>query len=76
MPISAYIQSVLFVVMVAVTRFASAGTIATPGFWIYVAIYAFAFALSFAIVDPSLLRERVRPGGKLVPVMEFFGMLI
>jgi protein-S-isoprenylcysteine O-methyltransferase Ste14 len=68
MPISAYIQSVLFVVMIAVALFASAGTIAIPGFWIYLAIYAFVFVLSLAILDPALLEERMRPGGKRVPV--------
>jgi len=66
MPISAYIQSVLFVVMIAVALFASAGTIAIPGFWIYVAIYTFVFVLSLVIPDPALLEERMRPGGKRV----------
>jgi hypothetical protein len=68
MPISAYIQSVLFVVMIAVALSASAGTIAIPGFWIYVAIYTFVFVLSLVIPDPALLEERMRPGGKRVPV--------
>src|SRR5262249_60503893 len=68
MPISAYIQSVLFVVMTAVALFASAGTIAIPGFWIYVTIYAFVFMLSLAILDPGLLEERMRPGGKRLTV--------
>ncbi len=67
MLVSAYVQSVLFIVLTAVALFASAGTIALPGFWLYLAIYAFVFLLSFAILDPDLLRERMRPGGKRPP---------
>ncbi len=67
MLVSAYVQSVLFIVLTAVALFASAGTMALPGFWLYLAIYAFVFLLSFAILDPDLLRERMRPGGKRPP---------
>jgi protein-S-isoprenylcysteine O-methyltransferase Ste14 len=69
MPVSMAIQSVLFVVLIAVALFASAGTVAIAGFWIYVAIYALAFVVSFAILDPDLLRERMRPGGPRPPVV-------
>lgn len=68
MPRSAYIQSVLFLILAAVALFASAGTLAIPGFWIYLAIYAAAFAISIAILDPDLLRERMRPGGERLPM--------
>jgi hypothetical protein len=61
---------VLFVVMIAVALLTTTGTIAIPTFWIYVAIDAFAFVLPLAIVDPSLLQERVRPGGKRVPIAQ------
>jgi protein-S-isoprenylcysteine O-methyltransferase Ste14 len=67
MPISAYIQSILFVVLTAVVLFASAGTVAIAGFWIYIAIYAVTFVVSLAIIDPDLLRERMRPGGQRLP---------
>jgi protein-S-isoprenylcysteine O-methyltransferase Ste14 len=69
MPVSMTIQSVLFVVLIAVALFAAAGTVAIAGFWIYVAIYALAFVVSFAILDPDLLRERMRPGGQRPPVV-------
>jgi protein-S-isoprenylcysteine O-methyltransferase Ste14 len=69
MPVSMTIQSVLFVVLIAVALFASAGTVTIAGFWIYVAIYALAFVVSFAILDPDLLRERMRPGGQRPPVV-------
>jgi protein-S-isoprenylcysteine O-methyltransferase Ste14 len=67
MPVSVYFQSVLFVVLTAVALFASAGTLAIAGFWIYVAIYAVTFLVSLVILDPDLLRERMRPGGQRPP---------
>jgi protein-S-isoprenylcysteine O-methyltransferase Ste14 len=67
MPVSLYTQSIGFVVLTAVALFASAGTVALPGFWIYLAIYAATFVVSLAILDPELLRERMRPGGQRPP---------
>jgi len=68
MPVSAYIKSALFLVPTAIALFGSAGTAAIVGFWIYIAIYAAAFVVSLLILDPDLLRERMRPGGKRVPL--------
>jgi protein-S-isoprenylcysteine O-methyltransferase Ste14 len=77
MPASAYIQSALFVVLAAVALFASAGTVAIPGFWIYIAIFAAVMAISFAILNPGLLRERMRPGGKRPPLaLRLFSIII
>jgi len=77
MPASAYIQSALFVVVAAVALFASAGTVVIPGFWIYVAIFAAVIAVSFAILDPGLLRERMRPGGQRPPLaLRLFSIVI
>jgi protein-S-isoprenylcysteine O-methyltransferase Ste14 len=67
MPVSAYVQSVLFFILMAVTLFGSAGTIDVPVFWVYLAIYAVVFSASFAILDPGLIRERMRPGGQKPP---------
>jgi protein-S-isoprenylcysteine O-methyltransferase Ste14 len=67
MPVSIYVQSILFVVLTAVVLFAAAGTVAIAGFWIYIAIYAVTFLVSLAIIDPDLLRERMRPGGQRLP---------
>jgi protein-S-isoprenylcysteine O-methyltransferase Ste14 len=69
MPVSAYLQSLVFIVLAAVALFASAGTVAILGFWLYLAIFALVIAISFAVLDPSLLRERMRPGGKRPPLM-------
>jgi protein-S-isoprenylcysteine O-methyltransferase Ste14 len=78
MPISAYLQSAIFLILAAVALFASAGTLAIAGFWLYLVIFAAVFVVSFAALDPGLLRERMRPGGKKPPVALrlFSGVLI
>ena len=68
MPVSAYIQAALFVVLNAVALFAAAGTVEILGFWVYVAIFAGVMVASFAFLDPGLLRERMRPGGQRPPL--------
>jgi protein-S-isoprenylcysteine O-methyltransferase Ste14 len=68
MPVSAYIQAALFVLLNAVALFAAAGTVEILGFWVYVAIFAGMTVASFAFLDPDLLRERMRPGGQRPPL--------
>ena len=68
MPVSAYVQSAGFFVLAAVALFASAGTIAIPIFWVYLAIFAAVFVVSFLLLDPDLARERMRPAGKRPPL--------
>lgn len=68
MPVSAYLQAGLFVVAAAAALFASAGTVAIPAFWAYLAIFAAVMIVSFAALDPDLLRERMRPGGNKPPL--------
>ena len=65
MPVSAYLKAGLFVVAAAAALFAAAGTVAIPGFWAYLAIFAVVMIVSFAALDPDLLRERMlltKPG--------------
>ena len=77
MPISAYLKASLFVVAAAVALFAAAGTVAIPGFWIYLAILAAVMIVSFAALDPDLLRERMRPGGKKPPrALKVFSLVL
>ncbi|MGO4741641.1 isoprenylcysteine carboxylmethyltransferase family protein [Bosea sp. 2KB_26] len=77
MPISAYLQAGLFVVAAATALFASAGTLAIPGFWTYLAILAIVMIVSFAALDPDLLRERMRPGGnKPPPALRVFSLIL
>ena len=68
MPVSAYFQSALVLIGAAAALFASAGTFAIAAFWVYLAILAMVFVASFAMLDPGLLRERMRPGGKPPPL--------
>ena len=67
MQVSVYFQSVVFLILAAVALFASAGTLAIPGFWPYLAIFAAIILASLVELDPGLLRERMRPGGKQPP---------
>jgi protein-S-isoprenylcysteine O-methyltransferase Ste14 len=68
MPASAYIQSAIFLILAAVALFGAAGTLAILGFWLYLAIFVAIFLASLLALDPGLLRERMRPGGKSPPL--------
>jgi protein-S-isoprenylcysteine O-methyltransferase Ste14 len=68
MPKSAYVQAAAFVIATAVALFGSAGTLAILEFWFYLAIFTGVMVVSFATLDPGLLRERMRPGGQRPPV--------
>lgn len=64
-------------VVVPIALFASAGTLAIPGFWVYVAIFAAVIVISFTSLDPGLLRERWRPGGQRPPmVLRLFALVL
>ena len=67
-PTRSYFKAGLFLVAAAAALFAAAGTIAIAGFWAYLAIFAVVMIVSFATLDPDLLRERMRPGGKKPPL--------
>ena len=68
MPVSANVQSTIFLVLAALALFASAGTVAILGFWLYLAIFAAIIAASLLALDPDLFRERMRPGGQPPPL--------
>src|SRR5260370_7665943 len=68
MLVSAYLRAGLSLVAAAAALFAAAGTVAIPSFWAYLAIFAVVMIVSFAALDPDLLRERMRPGGKKPPL--------
>ena len=68
MPTAAYVQSALFLVLMAIALFASAGTLAVAGFWLYLAIQLAAVVASFVLLSPDLIRERMRPGGQRPPL--------
>jgi hypothetical protein len=68
MPVSAYVQSAIFLVLAVVALFASAGTVAIVGFWLYLVILAAIIVVPLLALDPGLLRERMRPGGQPPPL--------
>ena len=77
MPLTTYLKAGLFVVAAAAVLFASAGTVAIAGFWVYLAIIAIVMIVSFAVLDPGLLRERMRPGGnKPPPALKVFSLVL
>src|SRR5260370_29863006 len=77
MPVSAYLKSGLFVVAAAAALFAAAGTLAIASFWVYLAILAVVMIVSFVALDPDLLRERMRPGGKKPPLsLRIFSLVL
>jgi protein-S-isoprenylcysteine O-methyltransferase Ste14 len=77
MSVSAYLKAGLLLVAAAAALFAAAGTVAIPGFWAYLAILAAVMIVSFAALDPNLLRERMRPGGKKPPLaLRIFSLVL
>src|SRR5262249_28948048 len=58
----------LFLIVAGVLLFASAGTFSIPAFWLYLGILAVVFIVSFMVLDPELLHERMRPGGNPLPL--------
>src|SRR5262249_9761388 len=77
MPFSAYLNAGLFLVAAAAALFGGAGTVAILGFWAYLAILAVVMIVSFATLDPDLLRERMRPGGKKPPLaLKIFSLVL
>jgi protein-S-isoprenylcysteine O-methyltransferase Ste14 len=68
MPIAAYVQSGLFLVLAAAALFGGAGNLAIPGFWVYWIILAAIMVASLVGLDPDLARERMRPGGQKPPI--------
>ena len=64
--LQASVQSLVFLIMLAATLFGTAGRFDIIEFWVYIAIVAAVSALSLAILDPDLIQERMRPGGRRV----------
>jgi protein-S-isoprenylcysteine O-methyltransferase Ste14 len=68
MPVSVYIRSGVMLILAAAALFGSAGSFAIPSFWLYWAILCLAFVASFVMLGRGLLQERMRPGGKPIPL--------
>jgi hypothetical protein len=68
MPISAYLRAVALLICAAAALFASAGSFAILNFWLYLVILGLVFIISFVMLDRGLLQERMRPGGRPIPL--------
>ena len=68
MTVSAYLRAVALLICAAGALFASAGSFAILSFWLYLAILGLVFIASFVMLDRGLLQERMRPGGKPMPL--------
>jgi len=68
MPVSGYLRAVALLICAVAALFASAGSFAILSFWLYLAILGVVFIISFAMLDRGLLEERMRPGGRPIPL--------
>lgn len=60
----AALSSILFIALQALCLFSAAGRADIPEFWLYLVLTAVLTAVSIRLVDPDLMAERTRPGGK------------
>jgi protein-S-isoprenylcysteine O-methyltransferase Ste14 len=60
----AALSSIVVIAVEALCLFSTAGRIDIPEFWLYLALTAALSAATMRIVDPDLMAERMRPGGK------------
>jgi protein-S-isoprenylcysteine O-methyltransferase Ste14 len=63
--LSGVIQTLGSVLLIAAVLFGAAGRTDIPIFWIYVGVIAAVSAASLVLIDDELVRERMRPGGRL-----------
>src|SRR5262249_45118062 len=64
--LKASLQSLLFVIMLAVTLFGTAGRFHIIQFFVYIALLAAVSARTLAILNTVLMQERMRPGGRRI----------
>ncbi len=71
--------TVLFTSVLGLCMFPVAGRWDLPWFWAYLAAYAVGTGSALLLLDPGLIRERLRPGGdardrKIVGIGKFLGL--
>lgn len=66
MMLRAYIRLIVYILLVALILFASAGRLDWPAAWVFLVIYAAIILIGVIFVDPELIEERSRigPGAK------------
>jgi len=62
-----FVQFCGFYILLAAVLFGGAGRFDVPRLWAYIGAYLAIMLVGVSVLDPSLYRERVRPGGKRRP---------
>jgi len=62
-----FVQFCGFYILLAAVLFGGAGRFDVPRLWAYIGAYLVIMLVGVSVLDPSLYRERVRPGGKRRP---------
>ena len=58
----AWLGGLAFLALFGALLFGCAGRWDLPWFWAYLGVWAVAMAVATPLVDPGLIRERIRPG--------------
>jgi protein-S-isoprenylcysteine O-methyltransferase Ste14 len=64
--LQASVRSLAFIILLAVTLFGTTSRFDIVEFWVYIGIVAAVSTLSLTMLDPDLMQERMRPGGRRV----------
>jgi len=68
----ALIQSLVALSLIGAILFGSAGRVDVPEFWAYLGLLAGVTITGLLVIDPDLMQERMRPGGKPLPARYWF----
>ena len=68
----ALIQSLMALSLIGAILFGSAGRVDVPEFWAYLLALAGVTAIGLRVIDPDLIQERIRPGGRPLPARYWF----
>ena len=68
----ALLQSLVALGLIGAILFGAAGRVDVPEFWAYLLALAGVTGIGLLVIDPDLLQERMRPGGKPLPARYWF----
>ena len=68
----ALIQSLVALSLIGAILFGAAGRVDIPEFWAYLLALAGVTGIGLLVIDPDLIQERMRPGGKPLPARYWF----
>src|SRR5437762_11953590 len=68
----ALIQSLVALSLIGAILFGAAGRVDIPEFWAYILALAGVTGIGLLVIDPDLIQERIRPGGRPLPARYWF----